>query len=82
MNNHRIERINELYHKSKKEGLTEEEKMEQTKLRTEYISSIRNNLRGTLNRVSIVNPDGSVTKVKEKKDDKNPNPYEDEEGKK
>ena len=68
-----IGRINELYHKSKAEGLTEEEKAEQAKLRQEYILAIRKNLRGTLDRVSILEADGSVTelkKVAERKDKK------------
>ena len=36
-----IDRINELYHKSQKEGLTDEEKAEQAKLRAEYIANIK-----------------------------------------
>ena len=36
-----IKRINELYHKSKTEGLTEEEKQEQAVLRREYIDSVK-----------------------------------------
>lgn len=55
-----IARINELYHKSKAEGLTEEEKKEQAEMRGIYIASIRNNLRSQLDNVSVVNPDGSV----------------------
>ena len=55
-----IARINELYHKSKGEGLTEEEKQEQAELRGIYIASVRNNLRGQLDNVSIVKPDGTV----------------------
>ena len=39
-----IKRINELYHKSKNEGLTEDEKKEQAKLRKAYILSIRKNI--------------------------------------
>lgn len=66
MNNENIKRINELYHKSKNEGLTEEEKAEQKKLREDYIASIRRNLRGTLENVSFVNPDGSVEPVVKK----------------
>ncbi|NLL72234.1 MAG: DUF896 domain-containing protein [Clostridiales bacterium] len=62
-----IDRINELYHKSKNEGLTEEEKKEQDHLRKEYIRLIRENMRGTLENVSFVNPDGSITKAGEKK---------------
>lgn len=61
-----IDRINELYHKSQREGLTEEEKAEQQKLRREYIDSFKRNLRGTLNTISIVEPDGSVTDLGKK----------------
>jgi uncharacterized protein YnzC (UPF0291/DUF896 family) len=70
MDSSRIDRINELYHKSKKEGLTEEEKEEQAQLRKDYIAVIRSNLRGTLNNVSFVNPDGSVTKAADLKERK------------
>ncbi len=70
MDDIRITRINELYHKSQKEGLTEEEKEEQVRLRKEYVASIRRNLRGTLEQVSFVNPDGSVTKATDIKKNK------------
>ncbi|MDE7009276.1 MAG: DUF896 domain-containing protein [Lachnospiraceae bacterium] len=43
-----IKRINELYHKSQAEGLTEEEKEEKKKLRKKDIDSIKGNLRGKL----------------------------------
>lgn len=66
MQENRIERINELYHKSQKEGLTEEEKTEQAELRKEYIAAVRGNLRGQLNNMSIVNPDGTITDLSEK----------------
>ena len=57
MDDKKIARINELYHKSKSEGLTAEEKAEQRK---EYIDSVKNNLRAQLNNVTIVNPDGTT----------------------
>lgn len=63
MDEQRITRINELYHKAQNGGLTEEEKDEQTRLRAEYIAAIRQNLRGTLEQVSIVQPDGSIVKA-------------------
>ena len=44
MNEEKIKRINELYHKSKSEGLTEVEKAEQQALRKEYIAAIRVNI--------------------------------------
>jgi len=62
-----IKRINELYHKSKAEGLTEEEKEEQAKLRRDYITAIRCDFQGTLEQVSFINPDGSVTKASKHK---------------
>ena len=62
----KIKRINELYHKSKAEGLTPEEAKEQQELRSEYIANIRANLRGQLNNISIQNDDGSVENLGEK----------------
>ena len=61
MDTTRIDRINELYHKSQSAGVTEEEKAEQAALRQEYIAAIRASLRGTLNNISIQEPDGSIT---------------------
>jgi uncharacterized protein YnzC (UPF0291/DUF896 family) len=66
MNQEKINRINELYKKSKTTGLTEEEKEEQKNLRAEYRMAVINNLSNSLNHVSIKNPDGSITKVKPK----------------
>ena len=60
----KIARINELYHKAKTEGLTEAEKEEQKALRADYVKSFRENLRATLDNVSILEPDGSVTTPK------------------
>lgn len=60
MDDKKIERINELYHKSKAEGLTPEEKKEQQQLRQKYIDSIRKNMRNQLNNVVIVNQDGTT----------------------
>ena len=59
-------RINELYHKSQKEGLTEAEREEQRQLRQAYVANVRANLRGQLNNISIVEKDGSVTDLGEK----------------
>lgn len=67
----KIARINELYHKSKNEGLTEAEKEEQALLRKEYVANVRANLRGTLNNVDVLNPDGSVENLGEKYGDNN-----------
>ena len=67
MTEEKIARINELYHKSKEEGLTAEEKIEQASLRKEYIAAIRADLQGTLNNVSVLNPDGTITDLKDMK---------------
>ncbi|MDD6811707.1 MAG: DUF896 domain-containing protein [Lachnospiraceae bacterium] len=61
-----VQRINELYHKSKAEGLTDEEKKEQAELRSAYIANVKTNLRGQLNNISIVEKDGSITDLGEK----------------
>lgn len=66
MTSEQIERINTLYHKSQSVGLTPEEKEEQARLRKEYIAAIRANLRGTLNQISIKEPDGSITDLGKK----------------
>lgn len=66
MNNVDIDRINELYHKSKSVGLTKAEEAEQKKLRKAYLSAIRKNLRGSLNRIDIQNEDGSIENLGEK----------------
>ncbi len=62
----RIKRINELYHKSQSEGLSELEKEEQQALRKEYIASVKANLRGQLNNVNIQEVDGSITNLGKK----------------
>ena len=62
----KISRINELYHKSKAEGLTEEEKAEQQALRKAYLAAVRNALRGQLNNIDIENEDGSIENLGEK----------------
>lgn len=62
----KIKRINELYHKSQTQGLTEEEKKEQAALRSEYVASIRANLRAQLNNISIEKEDGTIENLGEK----------------
>lgn len=66
MEQQKIDRINALARKSKAEGLTEEEKKEQALLRQEYIAIVRRNLRGQLNNIDVVNPDGSIENLGEK----------------
>ena len=66
MNEEKIARINELSRKSKAEGLTEEEKQEQTILRQEFIANFKKNLKSQLDNIDVVNPDGSVENLGEK----------------
>jgi uncharacterized protein YnzC (UPF0291/DUF896 family) len=65
MNDKKIQRINELAHKAKAEGLSPAEKKEQQKLRQEYLADIRANVRAQLNNISIVEKDGSITDLGE-----------------
>ena len=66
MDSTKIDRINTLHHKAQSVGLTEEEKIEQAKLRKEYLEAVRRNLRGTLNNISIKEKDGSITDLGKK----------------
>ncbi len=62
----KIDRINQLARKAKIEGLTDEEKAEQQKLRDEYRADFRASLVGQLDRVYIQEADGSTTKALKK----------------
>lgn len=53
-----IDRINFLAKKSREEGLTEEEKQEQARLRKEYIESVVGNLRSQLDNTYIIDENG------------------------
>ena len=66
MDRQKINRINELYRKSKAEGLTEEEKKEQKVLRREYIEAVKGNLLAQLNNIDIEEKDGTVVNLGEK----------------
>lgn len=73
MNQEKIQRINELYRKSKAEGLTEDEKKEQQLLRQEYIADFRANLISNLNNIDIQEADGTIVNLGEKYGKKTPN---------
>ena len=62
----KIARINELYKKSKAEGLTEEERTEQALLRQEFIADFRKNLKAQLDNIDVVNEDGTVENLGDK----------------
>ena len=73
MTKEKIDRINELYRKSKAEGLTAEEKKEQDLLRKEFIANVKGNLVSQLNNIDMVNEDGTVTNLGEKYGNKGKN---------
>lgn len=66
MEKEKIDRINELYRKSKAEGLTEKEKKEQDLLRKQFVADVKGNLVAQLNNIDMVNEDGSVENLGEK----------------
>lgn len=61
-----ISRINELYRKSKAEGLTDEEKKEQALLRQEYLAAIRGSIKSQLNNIDMQMEDGTIVNLGEK----------------
>lgn len=61
-----IDRINELYHKSKAEGLTAAEKEEQQILRKQYVAAIRSSVRSQLNHIDMEMEDGTIVNLGEK----------------
>lgn len=66
MTEEKIKRINELYRKQKTLGLSFEEKQEQQNLRREYIAAVRKNLKSQLDRIDMVQEDGTVENLGEK----------------
>ena len=65
-----VDRINELYKKSKAEGLTREEAREQAKLRSLYLDAIRTNIRSNLDTIKIQQPDDTLIDVKKRHEEK------------
>ncbi|MDE7261689.1 MAG: DUF896 domain-containing protein [Oscillospiraceae bacterium] len=66
MEQKKIDRINELARKAKKEPLTEAEKKEQAALRREYIDSVVGSLKGQLDSTYIIDEKGNKTKLRRK----------------
>ncbi len=66
MDQKQIDRINELAHKAKKEGLTPDEKKEQAALRKEFLANIRMNLKTQLDNIDIQEKDGTIVNLGEK----------------
>ena len=60
----KIDRINELARKKKKEGLTPAEKKEQHALRQEYLGGIRKQVKSSLDSIRFVDEEESAKKPK------------------
>lgn len=60
----KIQRLNELYHKLKSEGLTEEEAKEREQLKKEYVQSFKANFQAQLDSIKVQRPDGTIEKLK------------------
>ena len=55
----KLNRINELSRKSKTAGLSVEEAKEQSTLRQEYLQTFRKTMRGTIENVKVIDPNGN-----------------------
>ncbi len=66
MDSKKLDRINALAKKSREEGLTEEEKLEQKKLREEYIAEYRRGLEMQLENMYVLDKDGNERKLEKK----------------
>ncbi|GEK90912.1 DUF896 family protein [Alkalibacterium kapii] len=68
----KLDRINELANKKKASGLSDREKLEQKKLREEYLTAFRSGMKSQIEGMKIVDPDGNdVTPDKVKEIQKN-----------
>nr|WP_090887798.1 DUF896 domain-containing protein [Evansella caseinilytica] len=73
LNKEKIQRINELAAKAKKEGLSLKEQKEQRDLREEYIKNIRRSFKNQLKSIKVVDEEGNdVTPEKLKREKRKP----------
>ena len=68
MEQHKIDRINELARTAKAGPLTPAEQKERDILRREYIDSVVGSLKGQLDHTYIVDSKGNKTKLRKKED--------------
>ncbi|MBR1751351.1 MAG: DUF896 domain-containing protein [Ruminococcus sp.] len=66
MEKSKLDRISELSRIARERELTEQEHLERQQLRSEYRESVLGNLRGQLESITIVEPDGSKIKVSDR----------------
>ena len=62
-----IKRINALAAKAKREGLTDEERVEREQLRREYIAAVRRSLTEQLDNTWLVDEQGRRTKLQKRR---------------
>lgn len=65
MEQHKINRINELTRISRERELTEAEQKERQQLRSDYLKAFRGNFRAQLNNTVVEYPDGSRVSLRE-----------------
>jgi uncharacterized protein YnzC (UPF0291/DUF896 family) len=70
MSDEKIKRINALARKAKEQGLSEAEAQEQKKLRKEFLEEFRANFRKDMDKIEIVEKDGTVRTLKEVRNEK------------
>ncbi|ADU30654.1 DUF896 domain-containing protein [Evansella cellulosilytica] len=69
----KLQRINELAAKSKKEGLSLKEQTEQKKLRDAYLKNVRKSFKNQLKSVKVVDEEGNDVTPEKLKKEKNRN---------
>ncbi|MCP3031286.1 DUF896 domain-containing protein [Halobacillus sp. A1] len=68
ISNEKLNRINELSHKSKDQGLDASEKKEQKQLREEYLKNVRKSFKNQLKGMTVVDPNGKDVTPKKLRD--------------
>lgn len=66
MEQKKIDRINELAHKAKAEGLTAAEETERAALRREYVDAVLGNLKTQLDHTYVMDAKGNKKKLTER----------------
>lgn len=64
----KLNRINTLANKAKKDGLTEKEKEEQQKLRKEYLKNVRTSFTNEMKGMTVIDPAGNDVTPKKVRD--------------
>ncbi|HEX6593554.1 MAG TPA: DUF896 domain-containing protein [Bacillota bacterium] len=68
LTNEKLNRINALARKAKKEGLTDSERKEQQQLRKEYLKNVRQSFKNQLTAMTVIDPLGNDVTPKKVRD--------------